>query len=294
MVLKTEQLQVLINAPGEVYNSSRFDWTGQIEQVTYKNKHTFCTNETLDASLKSTRGIGMCNEFGISTPIGYDDCKVGEFFPKIGIGLLEKENDLPYHFFKPYKVVPGHFEVKQIGDSDLVITSSISNCRGYGYILEKHFEVSGNILFIKYKLTNTGSKAIETEEYCHNFININNLSVNADYKLKFPIKINTGNFIEEVNPNYCVEINNNQLSWKSTPESDFFYTDLNAGHNKINTWSIENTKAGVGVREFVNCVPAQCNVWGKSHVISPEIFINIKLNPRETMQWERKYEFYSL
>lgn len=73
------------------YKGTRFDWTGFITQVTLEEgKHTFCVPESLKPD-EGTGGKGLCNEFGISRAIGYDEAPIGGWFPKIGVGLLQKE-----------------------------------------------------------------------------------------------------------------------------------------------------------------------------------------------------------
>lgn len=77
------------------YKGTRFDWTGFITQVTLEQgKHMFCVPESLVPG-QGTGGIGLCNEFSISRAIGYDDAEVGEWFPKPGVGLLQKQEDAP-------------------------------------------------------------------------------------------------------------------------------------------------------------------------------------------------------
>src|SRR5688572_25534831 len=85
--LISDRLRVDIATPGSsTYAGSRFDWTGLITQVTLDGRHTFCGQEATDGT--GTGGIGLCNEFGIFEPVGYDDARVGDQFPKLGIGLL--------------------------------------------------------------------------------------------------------------------------------------------------------------------------------------------------------------
>jgi hypothetical protein len=111
--------------------------------------------------------------------------------------------------------------------------------------------------------------------------------------LIFPVELPTTGFIEEVNPGNCVKIDGKAIHWQSVPASDFFYTDLNSGPHKINSWKIENTHLGLGVSETAIFEPAQCNLWGRHYVISPEIFFKIKLQPGAILKWVRRFEFYS-
>lgn len=88
------------------YRGTRFDWTGFITQVTLnRGGHTFCVPESLVPG-QGTGGIGLCNEFGISRAIGYDEAAVGEWFPKPGVGLLQKVSAAPYSFAADYPLIP--------------------------------------------------------------------------------------------------------------------------------------------------------------------------------------------
>ena len=93
ILLGNSILRIEIDKPGQNYRGSRFDWTGKITQITFDNKYTFCTEETLDSKLVNIRGRGLYNEFGISQALGYNECKPGEKFSKVGVGLIKKDVD---------------------------------------------------------------------------------------------------------------------------------------------------------------------------------------------------------
>lgn len=99
-------LSVDIADIGEDYKGTRFDWTGFITQVTLeKGNHTFCVPESLKEG-EGTGGSGLCNEFGISRAIGYDEAPIGGWFPKPGIGLLQKLDSQSYSFISEYPLTP--------------------------------------------------------------------------------------------------------------------------------------------------------------------------------------------
>jgi len=104
-VLENDRLKVDIAAPGEVYSGSRFDWTGFITQITLDHAVTFCVPERLEKGV-GTGGVGLSNEFGIDQPLGYDEVKVGQQFPKIGVGLLTKASESDYDFFTIMTLLP--------------------------------------------------------------------------------------------------------------------------------------------------------------------------------------------
>lgn len=83
--LKNDRLLVEIAELGEAYQGTRFDGTGIITGVKLDGQHQFCVPESLTPGT-GTGGIGICSEFGIKEAIGYEDTRVGEQFPKLGVG----------------------------------------------------------------------------------------------------------------------------------------------------------------------------------------------------------------
>ena len=206
--LKNDRLCVEIARPGMVYNGSRFDWTGFITKVILDNKHSFCVPESLIPG-EGSGGFGLCNEFGIDTPVGYNDAKPGGQFPKIGVGLLTRYDHSEYFFFNKYEVTP--FPVRIISDS----TSSKFEippieCNGYAIKMVKEITLDNNRLSIHYHIENTGTKSIKTEEYCHNFFAINNNKVGSGYLLRFPYDIEP-----DTKPN-IMSVSGHEIRWSDT------------------------------------------------------------------------------
>ena len=50
-------------------------------------------------------GKGFYNEFGMNAAIGYDETREGDWFHKIGIGLLKKDGG-DYLFSRTYEIQP--------------------------------------------------------------------------------------------------------------------------------------------------------------------------------------------
>jgi hypothetical protein len=294
LVLENGILHLTIEEPGKVYNHSRFDWTGNISQVLFENKFTFCSAETTRDFDFQRHGQGLYSEFGIIKPIGYDDCAVGEKFPKIGVGLLIKKSNDPYNFFQTYETDPFDIQIEKGGDR-IEFTVFPKDCRGYSAKLIKKIGLSGNSFTIDYELENTGTHHIHTNEYCHNFIAINRSDIDEHYTLRVPCIINKpSEMIEAVNPGNAVILNTYSLNFNFAPERDFFYSPLTEFHSKTGEWEIVHDKIGVGMKEMTNFIPEMMNVWGLKHVISPELFIKIDLEPGQVLKWQRQYIFYHL
>lgn len=284
--LKNNRLKVNIGKPGMLYRGSRFDWSGFITQVILDDTHTFCVPESLVVG-QGTGGCGLCNEFGSIDPVGYNEAKPGEKFLKIGVGFLTKNDNTPYSIIGRYEIDPAHFTV-EVKDHSAKFIVEHKECRGYGVRLEKIIELRDNKLVINYLLINTGSKEIYTKEYCHNFIGVDNKSFGEDYSLEFDYSISTDRKVE------VPAIDNNKILWRGTPKEEYFFKMSGYTHKIGNKWRLLNTASNVGVSEEVNFPITMAAVWGKEHVVSPEIFIEIHLKPGESMSWKRSYEFFCI
>lgn len=287
IILESDRLTVEIAQPGTIYRGSRFDWTGFITQVTLDHQHNFCVPEQYDPD-KGTGGIGFCNEFGIDKPVGYEEAAVGECFPKIGIGLLKRKSEGPYEFWSSYDIQAFSVQVST-EENSVTFVSEPFRCAGYAARLEKTVSIKGTILEMEYTLKNTGIKHIETNEYCHNFIGIDGHHLGKDYCLSFPyqVKINkvSGSFVPY----------EDKILWEEAPQGDFYGIIERIGvEPEVDPywWQLIHTPSGAGVRELTRIPVCKYAVWGSTHVVSPELFIHISLEPGAAMTWSRKYEFF--
>jgi hypothetical protein len=314
IIIQSPRLTVEIASPGTVYNRTRFDWTAFITQITLDRQHTFCVPEDYDPA-KGTGGIGLCNEFGIEAPIGYDDAQVGESFPKLGIGLLKKPDDGPYNFFRPHEIVEKFpISVKAQADRVRFVVEPLP-CRGYEARLTKTVQVQDNQLEIAYHLENTGTQVIATHEYCHNFVGIDQQPVGPDYTLHFPYAIQFHDDIAAMRQNVppplrslpheeidqrireyiqgsraILNVQGQTLSLHATPERPFYCRPAGFSLTEQPQWELTHT-SGVNMREYDSFSPWRVAVWGVAHVISAEIFVDIRLEPGQKQEWTRRYEF---
>jgi len=274
------------------YKGSRFDWTGFITQVTLvSGNHTFCVPESYVAG-HGSGGSGLCNEFGISRAIGYDNAPVGGWFPKLGVGLLQKQNNHPYVFDGDYQVNP--FKVsRESGRHEVAYTIQPLECRGYSILQTKTVSLQEDKLTITYELRNKGSQSFQTEEYVHNFIGIDFKPVDGNYELRLPGNIK----IEEPESSYTaglLQASEGTMSWNREPDRPFYcklsgYEGLNTEYN----WELCYKPTGTGIRESGDFPVSKIMLWGEGHVISPEVFINIELAPGQIQRWSRTYQFFT-
>lgn len=291
-LLKNKNLEIHFDLPLENYQGTRFDWTGKITQVKFQGIH-MVTLEQPTLENETAFGKGFYNEFGIDSALGYDATKVGEWFHKIGVGLLKKETNTPYDFNKDYPLKPANFKVNTSTDKIIIHCSGEKN-KGYAYALQKTITLHLNGFHIKYELKNTGEKDLVTEEYTHNFIGINHDLMGKDTILKFPFLIQPQAFKETVNPEEKVLIGQQDITVVAPPSKPFFFSDLSGGKKHTAAWEINNLKHKLRISETGSFQTNKINLWGWQHVISPELFHRIAVQPGQTSEWSRNYHIHKI
>lgn len=290
-ILKNENLEIHIDLPLKNYNFSRFDWTGKIRTVKFKNIYVSGV-EKLNNINDNIYGKGFYNEFGIDVPVGYDDIAEGEWFHKIGVGILKKKGEV-YDFMRNYEMKPAEFNVK-VESNKIIIDCKSHIINGYSYVLKKEIELFESSFVINYKLDNTGEKIITTNEYNHNFLAINKSLISSDYILKFPFKIKPKLFGATVNSEEKVKIGQNEIVFNNTPNEQFFFSNLSGNENVDASWELINTKSKIGISETASFKTTKVNLWGWKHVISPELFFDINIKPDQVIEWSRTYNMFEL
>lgn len=291
ITLQNAHLELLLDLPEENYHFSRFDWTGKIIQVTYKGR-TLTGNERYDQQEDLVSGRGFFNEFGIDAPVGFDDTPRGDWFHKIGIGLLKKEGEA-YEFHRPYEVQPAVFKAEASTDHVLISCQS-PQANGYAYLLEKRIELLPGGFRVNYHLQNQGEKPLITNEYNHNFLSVDGGLLGRGGRLIFPFDLNPDNFGEIVNPEGLVEMGHRTFSFRGTPEQQFFFSNLSGGKPVKASWRWEDDQSGLGISETGDFETQAINLWGWKQVICPELFIRLELAPGESQRWIRSYEVFEL
>ena len=286
-ILKNKNLEIQIDLPAENYNFSRFDWTGNIVSVKFKNIQLAST-ESITYENEMQNGKGFYNEFGIDTALGFNEAVIGDWFHKIGVGLLKKDNE-EYIFNRNYEIKPADFEIKYTSNTILITCKSEFN-NGYSYVLKKEIKLEKHGFTINYDLENTGEKEIITDEYVHNFIAINKEIIGRNYVLKFPFKLMPAFFLETVNPEQKVTIGQTDVTFKDSPKEQFFFSNLNGYKNVKPQWELKNLESKISISETGSFKTKKVNLWGWKHVISPELFIDVSIKPGQNANWIRTYK----
>jgi hypothetical protein len=288
-LLKNKSIELHLYAPDENYHLPRFDWTGKIFEVKYEGiPLAGYEKEVTEAG--DFAGRGFYNEFGIEKAIGFAECKPGDWFHKIGVGLLQKEG-ADYLFHHPYKIRPSEWVIEKTEES-IAFSCSAPLVNGYAYEYKKTIQLTDQGVDIHYQLKNTGEKLIDTNEYNHNFIRIADQPIGPGYVLKFVFSLQPGSTGEYLNPKNVIEFHEMEMKLTGIPDSPFFFSFLNGKEPVRAQWELINTSLGIGIKEVGSFSTSKVNLWGWQGAISPELFIAIKLPPGETKSWTRSYTMF--
>lgn len=283
--LKNERLEVSLMIPDKNDPGSRFDRMGMIEHVLLDQKHTFAGHES-EIQGQGSGGRGFYNEFGIEDAIGYDDIEIGQTFLKIGVGYLERDSHEAYDFFHDYNREDFDIHIQEQEDSiTLLIRSEVVN--GYAVEYRKKISILDNQMFVDYSVRNIGSKAIETTEYCHNFININGHKINQDYEINFSFPLDIKNQLG------TFEVIKHSITWQQALDGVLYACCDELPRGRAHYFEALHKPTGIGLREEVDFELHKVAIWGMPHVISPELFVKVEVDPNEIQSWQRKYTFFS-
>lgn len=284
--LKNDLIEVQLHLPTETYNHSRFDWSGKIAAVKFKGKF-ISGNEKIDQRDDQLFGKGFYNEFGIDSPLGFDEIETGEWFHKIGVGLLKKNSE-QYDFRKHYEIRPADFDLIP-GPDKIKIQCQSQLVNGYCYRLEKAISLAGSGFKIEYRLENKGSNPIITNEYSHNFLSVNRELIGSNYRFRFPFEIKPHLFGEDVNPERLVEFGQKEIRLTGTPKNEFFFSNLSGGEMVDARFDLTDLTNKIRISETGDFQTNSINLWGAGHVICPELFIDINIPAGQSMTWSRSY-----
>ena len=279
------------------YRSSRYEWSGMNWQLKYKG-HTFFMlrkNQNPHDPEITGHGASLAEEFSIGTsvhiPQRFIEAQPGETFMKIGVGNLEKPDDTrPYKFNTQFKIIDsGKWEVSH-GKNWIEFTHELRNSYDYGYHYVKRMELTADKpeLVISHSLKNTGTKTLTADQYCHNFFTIDYDTIGNAYQIElfFPPK-----FKNDLNPNAVIK--DNKIIILRNLEGGIF--SVMEGYNSSvshNHCIIRNTRTKAGVDIKGDFPLSGFNFYADTSAICPEFFIGISIDPDETRQWSRIYNFF--
>ena len=264
------------------YRRTRFNHSAFVPDVIYRGIH-FGQPEMTDPSRPTTNGMGLCCE--IQCPEVELSVPVGAEYLKPGIGYVTR-TETPWRIYNDDPAYrPLETVVTAQGDRILFVTET-DMVAGYAYRECRHLRAEDGQLTLTVHFENQGEKPISFNEYCHNFIQLGNLQTSPKHHLALP----------------CVEAltldpershmraEEGGVSWLGVP-GVFFNVFEKTRRAEGYAWRLSHEDSPIAVSETVDFTPVKLTVWGLEHVISPEVFLSLHLEPGESADWTRVWRF---
>jgi hypothetical protein len=282
---------LLPDAEKGYYRGSRFDWSGVIPELKYKEHDYFGQWFSVYDPVLHDAICGPVEEF---SAIGYETAPIGGEFFRIGIGSFRKPEERRFERFGYYELVnPGKWTVKRAKDH-VVFTHRLNNFTGYSYLYEKKVSLVKDKpqMVLEHTLKNTGEKAIVTNVYNHNFFTIDNQPTgpNSVIKFSFPASGTTEHPL--------AQITGQQVEYlrELMPKETVSFGDIQGHSNSVEDYDfrIENVKTGAGVRITCDRPVSRIFFWSSPTTQCPEPYMDINVQPGESFSWTITYDFYTL
>lgn len=274
------------------YRGTRFDWSGVMPELEY-NGHTYFGQwfDNYEPTLHDAI-MGPVEEFA---PLGYTEADPGGNFVKIGVGVLNKPEEERYDRFNYYTIEDyGRWNIKK--RSEQVSFTHMIEHGDYSYKYRKTIRlVPGKpVMEIIHLLKNTGQQIIQTNVYNHNFFVIDGTSTGPGLEVVFPFDLK----VESQRIGDITDVIDNKITFRRELEAGerVHLGSVSGFGNSADSYDfrIENRATGAGVRITGDKPLSKLVFWASQKVLSPEPYIDIRIEPGQEFIWKVTYEFYSI
>jgi len=88
-----------------------------------------------------------------------------------------------------------------------------------------------------------------------------------------------------------MNIKGNEIRWNFVPKGDFYCQIEGFKPGEKHYWELLYEPERVGIREYSEFEIVKVAVWGTTHVVSPEVFINVNIAPAKLRNGEGSTSF---
>lgn len=276
------------------YRGTRFDWSGIISSLQFQGHEYFGQWYKRHDPKIHDAITGPVEEFRTNdSGLGYEETKPGATFVRIGIGTVRKPEEKAYRPYDPYDIVdPGKWTILRHKDR-IEFIHQLKGENGYAYIYKKTVRlVKGKPeLLLQHSLRNTGTKAIDSTQYNHNFFVIDHEVVGPDVIVKFP-------FTPVPNRNFSgrAEVRGQEIIFPQELQDKGVFSELTGNGQDLKDYDfrIENLKTGAGVHITADQPLLKVNFWAIRTVAVAEPYIQLHIEPGKEEHWTIRYDFYTL
>ena len=276
------------------YRGTRFDWSGVIASLEYAGHNYFGVwFPKYDPKLHDAIS-GPVEEFLTDgAGLGYAGANVGGTFIKIGVGVVRKPEESAFHQFNTYDIVDsGKWAVERAADS-VTFTQTLADGAGYAYTYRKTVKLTPGQpeMVLDHSLRNTGKRVIQTKVYDHNFFVLDGLPAGPDFTVKFPFAPHATADLKG-----AAATRGDEFTYlRELPTGESVYTHLEGFGPTAKDYDItvENRKAGAGVRITGDRPLADLVFWSIRTTVCPEAYVEMRIEPGQEYTWRMAYRFYT-
>jgi hypothetical protein len=300
----------LPDAKDGYYRGTRFDWSGVIYSLQYKGHdyygpwyqkrradvHDFVYEGADIVAGPCSAITGPAEEYSTDgKALGYDEAQPGGSFIKIGIGALRKPDAAPYDHYKQYDVIdPGKWTIHR-GSDRVEFVQELNGPNGYAYVYRKTVRLTKDKpqMILEHSLRNTGTRAIASNVYNHNFLVLDRLPPGPGYTITFPFGIKTNRPPKAE----LAAVEGTRIVYRKTlKDEDVVSTPIQGFGDSPKDYDIrvENAAAGAGVRITGDRPMSRAALWSIRSVAAVEPYIELAIEPGKEFAWTMTYDFYTL
>ncbi|HUX01218.1 MAG: hypothetical protein WBD63_01645 [Phycisphaerae bacterium] len=294
-ILANDHLKLTIYLPDAekgYYRAMRFDWSGQVGRAEFAGHTAFGQWQKPHDPLAHDHVVGPAEEFGMDSPLGYEEAEPGQPFYKIGVGTLEKTDGEPYKFWDTYRFLAAPAWKVTCAEDRIEFVQELVGERGWAYEYAKRIVLDAEraAFTIHHTLRNTGAKPIETTMYYHNFIILDDEPIGPAYRVTYP-------FVPEIvegSLEDLAEFKANALIYTAAmPADKAQWVRLGGfeGKRQHNRVAVTNEKTGARVKIGSSLPPVKVVYYATCTAACPEFFVPIRVAPGERLQWSGTYAF---
>ena len=309
--LSNGQIEVKVYLPDVkrgFYRGTRFDWSGVIHSLQLKGHdyygpwftktdpaiHDFIYQGDDIIAGPCSAITGPVDEFG---PLGWDNAQPGTTFIKIGVGALRKpSNATTYDNFHLYEIEDtGKWEFKRKPDSIEFKQTLKDPFSGYSYVYTKTVQLASGKpeMVLIHTLKNTGTRAIHTSVYNHNFLVLDRQPPGPGVTISVPFQIHS----PQPPDKDFAEIQGDKIVYlKTLKDQDRVsmtiegFSDKTADHQI----RIENRAVGAGMSIQADRPLFSESLWSIRSVLAMEPYIAISIEPGQEVSWKTTYQYFTL
>lgn len=272
-----------------LYRATRFDWSGVIMSVKYKDHEYFGYWKDTHNPLFHEDLAGPVEGY-IKPGIGYDEAEPGEGFIRIGVGIIEKEDEPEYVWNKTYRILDhGNWNVNN-GADWVKFSHEIKSDSGYSYVYLKTVRLTDNGFNIEHKLLNKGDQVIETDQFNHNFFMIDGQTTGPAFRVSFPFSPVAEGDLED---KAAIE-GNDIVFLRELGEGETVFSKITGFGPDLSDHqvTVQNQETGAGVTYSVDKPLYDMVFWASPTTLCPENSVWISVAPGKEETWKAEYRLF--